>query len=176
MKMHTLDETAPPASIVYYEFPARGKLPPLKLSWYDGGLKPRMPDIPKPEENQERRRRSRPPSVVFFGDKGILMCSDYGDRVRTIPAEIMEKYEQPETASQRNRHELNWIQACKGGEPAVSNFDYSGPFTEIVLLGNIAIRAGSGKKLLWDGENMNFTNEPEANKYVTKEYRESWTL
>ena len=178
MQMHTLDETAPPASIVYYEFPARGNFPPLKLSWYDGGLRPRMPEIPEPEEeeNQRGRRNRRPPSVVFFGDKGILMCSDYGDRVRTIPAEIMEKYERPETASTRNRHEQNWINACKGGEPAVSNFDYSGPFTEIVLLGNIAIRAGSGKKLLWDGQDMNFTNEPEANKYVTKEYREGWSL
>jgi hypothetical protein len=64
--------------------------------------------------------------------------------------------------------------ACKGGEPAGANFDYSGPFTEIVLLGNIAIRVG--RKLYWDGVNLAFTNEPDANQYIQTQYREGWSI
>jgi len=72
-------------------------------------------------------------------------------------------------------HEQNWIQACKGGEPACSNFDYSGPMTEAVVMGNLAIRYPH-KKLLWDGANMTVTNFPEANDFVNTHYREGWSL
>ena len=71
-------------------------------------------------------------------------------------------------------HEEDWIRACKGGKEACSNFDYAGPLTETVLVGNIAIR--SGKKLDWDGENMKVTNVDEANKYLDRPYREGWSL
>jgi hypothetical protein len=69
---------------------------------------------------------------------------------------------------------VEWQTACKGGPPALSNFSYSGPFTEMVLLGNAAIR--SGKKLLWDAENLTFRNAPEADQYLRREYRQGWTL
>ena len=69
-------------------------------------------------------------------------------------------------------HYEEWINACKGGEPAGANFDFAGPLTEAVLLGNIAIR--TGKKLLWDGKNV--TNVPEANAYINPPYREGWKL
>jgi len=174
LQKNTIDETAPAASIVYYEFPARGNMPPLKLAWYDGGLRPRMPELEQSQQMPGQRQRVRIPSVIFKGDKAILMCGEYGDNVQTLPAEIMEKYKQPQRGAPRGVHEQNWIQACKGGEPAVSNFDYSGPFTEIVVLGNLAIRAG--RKLYWDGPNMNVTNEPDANKYVSKVYREGFGL
>ncbi len=172
LRKNTIDETAPAASIVYYEFPARGNMPPVKLSWYDGGLRPRMPELEQSQGVQGRRQRM--PSVIFKGDKGTLMCGEYGDNVQTLPPEIMEKYKQPQRGAPRGVHEQNWILACKGGEPACSNFDYSGPFTEIVVLGNLAIRVG--RKLEWDGPNMKVTNEPDANKYVSKEYREGFGL
>jgi len=119
------------------------------------------------------QRRSIP-GTIFIGEKGKLMAEQYGRNLQLFPKELMEKYKQPQEGEPGVTHEHNWVQACKGGKPATSNFDYSGPFTEIVLLGNLAIRAG--RKLYWDGPNMKVTNEPDANKYVTKEYRKGWEL
>jgi len=163
------NETFPLASIVRYEFPARGDMPPVKLNWYDGGMKP-----PRPEELEPGRRMT---SVIFIGDKGKLMCGEYGDRPRLIPESKMKEYKRPPKTLPRVKgsHEQNWIDACKGGEPACSNFDYSGPFTESVVMGNLAIRR-LGKKLLWDGKNMEVTNDDEANEYVNPPYRNGWSL
>ena len=91
----------------------------------------------------------------------------------------MKAYKQPPQKLRRipngnEGHEADWVRACKGGEPASSNFDYAGPMTETILLGNVAIRVG--KKLYWDGENMKVTNEPEANECVHTKYRDGWTL
>ena len=72
-------------------------------------------------------------------------------------------------------HEQDWIRACKGGKPASSNFDYSGPLSEMVLMGNLAVRFPN-RMLLWDGEAMKVTNDAEANAYVRREYREGWKL
>jgi hypothetical protein len=71
-------------------------------------------------------------------------------------------------------HYKEWLEACKGGKKAGANFDYGGPLTEMVLLGNVAIR--TGKKLDWDGPNMKVTNVPEANEYLHRPYRGGWTL
>jgi predicted dehydrogenase len=161
------NETFPLASIVRLEFPARGDMPPLKLNWYDGGMKP-----PRPEELEPGRKMT---SVVFIGDKGKLMCGEYGDNPRLIPETKMQEYKRPPKTLPRveGGHEQNWIRACKGGEPACSNFDYSGPMTEAVVMGNLALRR-LDQKLLWDGENMKFTNDEKANEYVKPNYREGW--
>ena len=166
-------ETAPVASKVHFEFPADEKSPSVELTWYDGGLKPA-----RPEELEEGRKLGDNGSL-FVGDKGKLICSTYGNSPRLIPETKMKEYKQPPKTIPRvrgdhRRHELNWVAACKGGELAVSNFDYAGPLTEIVLLGNIAIRAR--EKLYWDGPNMKVTNVPEANEYVRREYRKEWSL
>ncbi|MCX5639155.1 MAG: Gfo/Idh/MocA family oxidoreductase [Planctomycetota bacterium] len=164
------NETFPLASIVRYEFPARGDMPPVKLHWYDGGMKP-----PRPDELERGRQMT---SVIFIGDKGKLMCGEYGDNPRLIPETKMKEYKRPPETLPRiegGHHEQNWIRACKGGEPACSNFDYSGPFTEAVVMGNLAIHR-LGAKLLWDGENMKVTNDEEANRYVKQPYREGWSL
>jgi len=164
-------ETFPLASIVRYEFPARGDMPPVKLNWYDGGMKP-----PRPDELEPGRRMT---SVIFIGDKGKLMCGEYGDHPQIIPNSKMEEYKQhlpPKTIPRvRGSHEQNWIRACKGGDPACSNFDYSGPFTESVVMGNLAMRR-LGRKLLWDGKNMKVTNDDEANRYVNEPRRKGWSL
>ena len=164
-------ETFPLASIVRYEFPARGDMPPVKLNWYDGGMKPPRPDELEPE--------LRMTSVTFIGDKGKLMCGEYGDHPRLIPNSKMEEYKEhlpPKTIPRvKGSHEQNWIDACKGGKPACSNFDYSGPFTEAVVMGNLAMRR-LGKKLLWDGKNMKVTNDDEANRYVNEPRRKGWSL
>jgi hypothetical protein len=170
------NETYPDASIVHYKFPARGDMPPVKLTWYDGGLLP-----PRPEELEPDRQMGKDDSgVVFIGDKGKLMCGTYGDSPRLIPETKMEEYKRPEKTIPRipggvDGHEQDWVRACKGGEPACSNFDYSGPLTEAVVMGNLAIR-NPGRTLEWDGEDMKVTNLPEANEHVHRQYREGWTL
>jgi len=164
------NETFPLASIVHYEFPARGDMPPVKLNWFDGGMKP-----PRPEELEPGRQMT---SVVFIGDKGKLMCGEYGDNPRLIPEKKMKEYKRPPQTLPRiegGHHEKNWIRACKGGEPACSNFDYSGPFTEAVVMGNLVLRR-LDHKLLWDGANMKVTNDDEANKFVKQPCREGWSL
>ena len=160
-------ETTPVASIVRYDFPARGDMPPVELTWYDGGLKPA-----RPKELEEGRKLG---NLLIVGDKGKIMCGTNGNSPRLIPEAKMKAYKRPPKTIPRSiGHHQEWIKACKGGKPAGSNFDYSGPLTEVVLLGNIAIR--TGKKSYWDGLNMKVTNVPEANKYVNPPYREGWTL
>ncbi len=164
-------ETAPISSVITLRFPARGNMPPVKMTWYDGGLMP-----PRPDELEEGRRMGdNDGGVLLVGDKGTIMCSCLGSNPRLIPETKMEAYEQPAKTIPRSPgiHE-GWIEACKGGKPASSNFDVSGPLTEIVLLGNLALR--TGRRLEWDGPNMKVTNFPEANKYVHREYREGWSL
>jgi len=170
------NETYPKASIVRYEFPAREGMPPVKLHWYDGGMKPPRPDALEPGRRWEQAKSN----VLFIGEKGVLRCGEYGDSPRLIPEKLMKEYERPPKTLPRvqggkDGHEQNWIRACKGGEPACSNFDYAGPMTEAVVMGNLALRS-LGEKLLWDGKNMKVTNDDEVNEYVRPAYREGWSL
>ena len=165
-------ETYPLASTVHYQFGARHGMPPVKLTWYDGGIRP-----PQPEDMEPGRRMgSDNGGVLFVGEKGKLVCGCYGNSPRLIPEAKMAAYNRPpKTIPRVKGHHKDWVQACKGGKPACSNFDYAGPLTETVLLGNLAIR-NPGKKLCWDGPNMRFTNNDEANKYIHRKYRQGWTL
>ncbi len=167
------NETFPIASIVHYEFPAREGMPPVKLHWYDGGMKPPRPEALEPD----RRLEQASSNVLFIGDKGVLRCGEYGDSPRLIPEKLMQEYERPPKTLPRvgMAHEQDWVTACKGGRAACSNFDYSGPLTETVVMGNLAFRR-LGHKLNWDGENMKMTNDDEANRYVKPEYRQGWSL
>ena len=164
-------ETAPLASIVRYDFPARGDMPPVKLTWYDGGLMPA-----RPAELEEGLRFGNADDNLFIGDKGKMLGH------RLLPESRSKEYGRPPKVLPRSPgHHKEWINACKGGEPAGSNFDVAGPLTEVVLLGNIALRMDQqlyekGVKLYYDGPNMKVTNLPEANKYIRSEYREGWTL
>ncbi len=166
------DETFPKASTVVYEFPAREGMPAMKLYWYDGGRKP-----PRPEELEAGREMT---SVTFYGSKGKLMCGEYGDQPRLIPETKMQEYKRPPKTLPRvnGSHEQNWIDACKGKlDAACSNFDYSGPMTEAVVMGNLSLRREIvGEKLMWDGKNMKVTNNDKANKYVNLPYRKGWSL
>ena len=114
--------------------------------------------------------------IILVGDKGKIMCGCYGSIPRIIPETKMREYKQPPKTLPRIKgtHEQNWIDACKGGKPASSSFDYAGSLTEVILVGNIALRMG--EKLQWDGPNMKFTNNDTANEYVQSPYRQGWTL
>ena len=118
--------------------------------------------------------------VLFIGSKGTLMCGCYGKAPRLIPETKMQAFQRPAPSLPRipggeGGHEQDWLRACKGGEPASSNFDYSGPLSEMVLMGNLAVRFPE-RRLLWDGEKMAVTNDAEANAYVRQPYRQGWTL
>ncbi|MGD8538195.1 MAG: Gfo/Idh/MocA family oxidoreductase [Candidatus Aminicenantes bacterium] len=163
------DETAPVAAIVHYTFPERGELPPLKLTWYDGGLQP-----PRPEELEPERRMGED-GLLFVGDKGKILAGGWSESPRIIPETKMKAYKRPAPTIPRvEGHRREWIDACKGGAPASANFDYGGPLTELVLLGTVAMR--TQKKLYWDGPNMKATNAPEADEYIRPVYHNGWTL
>ncbi|HPG39099.1 MAG TPA: Gfo/Idh/MocA family oxidoreductase [bacterium] len=165
-------ESYPQASIVYYHFPARGDMPPVKLTWYDGGL---MPETPV-ELEPGRRMGDQFGGVLYIGEKGKILTGSHGARgVRIIPETKMQEYQRPPKTLPRSvGHHQEWIEACKGGAPGGTNFEYSVPLTEMVLLGNIALR--TGKRLQWDGVNKRFTNDEDANQYLHREYRQGWTL
>jgi len=166
------EESYPRASIVRYQFPERANYPPLKLTWYDGGL---MPE--RPEELEEGRRMGSPfGGLLFFGDKGKILCGSHGaESLRLIPEKRMKEYQLPKKTLPRSiGHFKEWITACKGGKPAGSNFDYAAPLTETVLLGNIAIR--TGQRMIWDTKTGKIKNPAEANKYLKREYRKGWDL
>jgi predicted dehydrogenase len=164
-------DTHPVASIVTYQFPARGDLPPVKLTWYDG-LRP-----PRPAELEDGRRMGHAEGgSLFKGSKGKLVAGVYGEGPRLIPESSMKAYETPDKTIPRveGSHEMDWVRACKNGRKAGADFEYSGPLTEVCLLGNVARRMDA--RIEWDAENMKVINLPEANKYVRTQYREGWRL
>lgn len=160
----------PLASMVRYEFPSRGDLPPVSLLWYDGGLRPMQ--IPELEDGMQMESGG----VLYIGDKGKIL----GDRI--LPASLRNSYQAPAAYIPSSPgHEQEWIMACKGGDPAGSNFDWAGPLTETVLLGNIALRKElkeklSGQKLKFNPEKFSFPDMPEADQFLHYLYREGWKL
>lgn len=165
-------ETYPRASLVTYKFPARENFPPLTLTWYDGGLMP-----PRPEELAgDLQMGDTYGGALYVGDKGKILCGSHGaNGLRILPEERMREYTRPPKSLPRSiGHHQEWIEACKGGPQAASNFEFAGPLTETVLLGNVAIRTGA--KLYWDAKNMKFPNKPEADRYIYRRYRKGWNL
>jgi len=110
----------------------------------------------------------------LFGEKGVIMHGTYGGGVRIIPEEKMQAYDRPERPPRTPGHHEGWVLACKSGEPAVSDFSYAGPLTEMVLLGDVALRAG--QPIEWNAKEMKVANLPEADKFVRREYRDGWSL
>jgi predicted dehydrogenase len=173
--------TYPLASIVHYQFPARGDWPPLQLTWYDGGLKPAWP------EGLRSDRRLDSTGTMYVGDKGVLLAGRR-NAPTLLPEARQDEYEPPPKSLPRSLgHYAEWIEACKGGPPAGANFEFASLVTQTVLLGNVALRidqrsASSRRvpeplpRLEWDGADMKVTNLPEANEFLHREYRNGWTL
>jgi predicted dehydrogenase len=163
-------EVHPLSAIVTYQFPARGELPPLKLTWYEGTRPARPADL------EDGRKMPGEGGVLYKGTQGTIMAGVYGDSPRIIPEAKMKEAKLPERTLPRvkSSHEQDWVRACKTGEPAGADFSYSGPLTEICLLGNIAKRVDA--RIIWDAENLKITNLPDANQYVRTQYRQGWEL
>jgi len=161
----------PNATTTYYSFPARNGMPPVKLTWYDGGLTP-----PKPEEMGEEAFNGEG-GILYIGSKGKMLQNTYGQRPRLLPIERHNDYGAPKEKMVRvphEAHEMNWVNAIKGKDEISSPFSYAAHLTEIMLLGVASLRAG--KKLFYDGAKMQVTNDPSANDFLTRTYRAGYSL
>ena len=186
------DQSPPIYSIIKYEFPARpfnapypsvkwhGKtLPPVAVYWYDGRLPDGSPNLPpRPAGISEHEQLGEGDNGSYFvGDRGVAGTGTYGNDSRLLPAVRMRDYAMPDEVIPRIENGdpyLEWVTACKGGPAIGSHFDYAGPFTETVLLGNVAARVGEGVVVEWDAESMQSPNCAVANQYINREYRAGW--
>jgi len=164
-------ETYPGWAKVTYEFGARGEMPPVKLHWYEGRKDGELVQPPLDLLQGEKMSNS---GSLTVGSKGTLYSpDDYGGRSIWLPKGSEIKKPAP-TLPRSPGHHKEWVDACKGGPKAMSNFDHAGPFTEFVLLGNLAMRLG--KRFEWDSENLKAKGCPEADPWIKREYRKGWSL
>ena len=168
-------ETYPRACIVRYQFPARGDMPPCTLTWFDGRLKPPIPEgLPANHDFGTN-------GALFVGEKGFIQHGSHGaGGVHLLPEAFAKDAELPPATLKRipqlpGAHEHDWLRACKTGEPASSSFEYGGPLTEMVLLGVLAIRM-KDRRIEWDAENMRINGDDEAQQLVDPPRRKGWEL
>jgi predicted dehydrogenase len=168
------EEVCPTGVLATYRFGPRGTKGPVSVYWYDGGLRPPTPPGVDPDDARQRLGEGSN-GILFVGDKGLITCAGWSGMPRLLPLELHREYKRPpKTIPRVEGHHADWLQACKGGRPACSNFDYAARLCELVLLGNVALRAG--KLLKWDGAAMKATNAPEADQYLREPYRAGWEL
>ena len=163
-------ETYPQASIVHFHFPQRGDLPPVKVTWYDGGLKPPRPD------DLDAGGQLDEEGLMFVGDHGTILCGFSGRRPRLIPEAKMKAYRQPpKTLPRSPGNDREWLDACKGGKARPgANFEFSGLVTEAFLLGNVTLR--TGKRVIWDRANLKAVDLAAADACIRPERRKGWEL
>jgi predicted dehydrogenase len=168
------DEVCSTGLLVTYRFGARGSRGPLTVSWYDGGLRPPTPVGVDPEDPKQRLGEGDN-GVLFVGEKGMITCAGWSGMPRLLPLELHREYKRPaKTLARVEGHHADWLQACRGGTPASSNFEYGARLTEFILLGNVALR--TRKLIRWDAPNMKVTNAPEADQYLKDSYRAGWEI
>jgi predicted dehydrogenase len=162
-------ETAPMGCKVSYEFPARGKLPALQMYWYERRLPPAKVLMgQKPASS----------GAILVGSRGSLYSgSDYGANLRLLPEAAFKGFQDPKPTLPRSPgHHVEWVNAMRGGRPAMSNFvDHAALLAEIVLLGNVAIRVG-GKRVVWNAEKMQAVGLSAADEFIRRQYRKGWDL
>jgi len=160
----------PMASKTYYEFAARGAMPPVKMTWYDGGLMPPTP----PELGDVKLTASG--GALIVGSKGIVMHDNYGEQSRLFPDALAKSAGNPPQTLERIdvSHEMNWANACKGIGKATTPFEYAAKLTEVMLLGVVALK--TGEKIHYDGANMKITNSKRGNDLLKRDYRRGWSL
>jgi predicted dehydrogenase len=183
-------DSCPPASMIHLNYPRTDGKGEIKVTWMDGGLLPKRPEELLPDEPMGNWDGG----VIFEGTKGKMMSGCYGEKPTLLPTKRMKEDRLPKQKLKRvpEGHYVQWVNACMAGYgngETSSPFEYAGPFTESILMGNLAIRSwmiknpkltGWGdkylgrKKLLWDAANMKITNFDEANQFVKREYRTGW--
>jgi len=174
------DFSFPTACTVRFKFAARGNMAPLDLFWYDGGMRPRIP-----EELEAEGRDLPAEGILFVGDQGKIIAGFTGRNPQIYPKSRSEYLTQqntsPQTGGRGGRGDRRsaerdeaWVKAIKGGPQPPSSFLNAGPISEAVCLYAVALR--TGRKVLFDSESMKITNIPDANKYLVREYRKGWEL
>ncbi len=165
----------PGSEYVTYRFAAKGTRAPLTAFWYDNGLKPALPRGLDPDDPEQRLGEGND-GLMVVGDKGIITCPGWSGMPRLLPKELDRAYTRPaKTIPRVASHHADWLQACKGGTPACSNFEYGARLTEFVLLGALALR--TGKVIRWDAANMKPANNvPEAQAIIEGSYRKGWEV
>ena len=163
-------ETAPAWSIVRYDFQARGSRPAVKLFWYDGGKLPPLELFDGHAPGKDSN------GSLFVGEKGrMLVGGQRGRGYRLLPEREFAGYVEPKpTLARSPGHHAEWIEACKTGKPTGTNFEYSSQLTELVLLGNVALRAG--RRIEWDAAGLKITNGSLDDPFIHREYRPGWAL
>jgi predicted dehydrogenase len=162
-------QTFPEWSILRFEFPARGSLPPVTMHWYDGGKQPAGELI-----GQQQVAKN---GAIVVGDRGTMYSIEWtGADWHLLPDERFHDDRAPEPSLPRSSgHHAEWIAACKGGPKAFCNFiDFAAPLTEVMLLGNLALR--TGQKIEWDPLAMRAKGCPAADAFIRREYRKGWQI
>ncbi len=180
-------DSCPSASTVTMKFPASGRRKEVTLHWMDGGIRPNRPAELTPDLAMGDEDGSG--GVIIEGTKGKLISGTYGSNPKILPLNKMENLKIKQTIPRvPEGHYIQWVNACIAGygkKELSSSFDYAGPLTETILMGNLAIRSWNvkaintqsfpgRKKLYWDAANMKITNFDEANQFVKREYRHGW--
>jgi hypothetical protein len=158
------DYSFPAASTLRFKFAAKGDRPALDLFWYDGGMRPRTP-----EELERESGELAAEGMLFVGEKGKILAGFHGEKPRLLSGEKPGALPAPAPVN------TDWVKAFRGGEPTCGSFLLAGPISEAFNLAAISLRLG-GKRLLWDSASMKITNRPEAEKFLTREYRKGWEI
>lgn len=165
-------EFYPKGTRITFEFPAKGDRGPVKIIWHDGDIA-----IPTPEDLTKQGRKANGIGAIVIGEKGKIMHGSHGaGSPHIITPELLKDWKRPEEKILRvkdGNHHMDFLNAVRENRPAGSPFEYGGALTEIGLLGMIAVRR-TGKRLEWDAAGMKFTNDEEANQFITPSYREGW--
>ncbi len=185
------NDSYPPSAKTHIQFPARENMPAVEMIWYDGGIRPKRPVELLPDEEMGEYDGG----IIFEGTKGKIMAGLFGRNPTLLPTRKMKETELPKSKfafveGGTEGHQQQWVKACKQGFGAYtsSSFDKSGPLTETVLMGNLAVHSynhfetdakgnrkfNGRKQLLWDGENMRITNFEPANQFIKRKYRGNW--
>jgi predicted dehydrogenase len=161
------EETFPAASLVHFDFAARGEMPPVTINWYDGGLQPERPA--ELEDGREMGEENE--GLLFVGDHGTLMCGFEGKNPKLIPESRMVAFQPPpKTLPRSPGHYREWIEAARGGKAGAAEFNFEAPVAEALMLGNIAVR--TGKTLRWDSAAMKITNDASLQPFVAPPHRD----
>jgi hypothetical protein len=169
-------ETYPKASIVHLDYPARGNRPPVHMTWYDGGVKPPRPAGLNSDDQRLFQHDDSGEGVMYVGDKGMILAGFNGDRPRVYPES--KKYQAPPRERNVRPREPaidQWIAACKGGPPSLTNFEIQSPVTEAFLLGCLAQRF-PGERFEWDTTSMRVTNSEKANRHLDPPARSGYAI
>jgi predicted dehydrogenase len=164
-------DSYPAQQTITYEFAARGDRPAVNLIWHDGGRMP--PDL----EDLKGQYTLPDNGILFVGEKGTMVCDGWAGKARLFPGERRKEFQPPPKTLPRSKgHRFEWIEAAIAGKPeqSMAGFWYSGPYTEALLVGNLAVRLQ--KRIDWDSQNMKATNAPEADPLIRKTYRQGFGI